>query len=144
MAIKFSQLDEAMQEAARKITRGVEILITEVATEIGKEVVTKTPVDTGHARANWRPGLNAAPVVPVTRADKTGAGTIARIGVVAKQFKAGDTFFLGNNVPYIEALNNGSSPQAPKGYIQKAVDTATTRAVRAKADGIVTGDLDGD
>ena len=134
---KFRELDERMRIAAEKITRGVEELVAETGKEIGKEVVIDTPVDTGHARANWRPSINAPAIVPVTRADKTGAGTIARISVVAKQFKAGDVFYLTNNVPYIEQLNEGSSPQAEPNFVQDAVKTAVERAVRAKVGGIV-------
>lgn len=137
---KFSELDERMRIAAETITRETEELVAEVSAEIGKELVIETPVDTGHARANWRPALNAPPTVPVTRADKTGAGTTARISVVAKQFKAGDTFYLANNVPYIEQLNEGSSPQASRGYIQKGVKDAVERVIRDKAAGFIDGD----
>lgn len=106
----------------------------EMSEEVGKQVVPDTPVDTGHARANWVPSLNAPPIVPVTRTDKTGAGTIARIATVARQMKIGDTFYLANNVPYIEDLNQGSSPQAEPDFVGEA----TRRAVK-----IVTKRRDG-
>ena len=92
--------------------------------EIGEEVVPATPVDTGFARANWLPGLNAPPVVTVTRNDKTGRGAISRIAVVSRQFKAGDTLYITNNAPYIGALDAGSSPQAKKGFVKAAVARA--------------------
>jgi len=136
----FRELDERMRIAAEKVTRGVEKLVADVSAEIGREVVIQTPVDTGHARANWRPALNAPALVPVTRADKTGAGTIARIKVVSAQFKAGDTVYLTNNVPYIEKLNEGSSPQAPPGYIQDAVKDAVVSVIRRNAAGFIDGD----
>jgi len=92
-----------------------------VATEVGARLVPATPVDTGLARGNWRPGLNVPPSAAVTITDPTGAATIARITAVAKLYRPGNTFFLQNNLDYIEDLNRGKSRQAAAGFIAEAV-----------------------
>lgn len=121
---------------AARLTEGVTRLLSEISEQIGREVVPATPVDTGAARANWRPALNAQPIVPVTRTDPTGAATVARIATVARQMRAGDTFYLSNNLPYITALNAGSSPQAPANFVQDAVATAVRTVTRRKTGGL--------
>lgn len=82
-----------------------------------------TPVKTGWARANWIPKIGT----PVTRpsgsptsvsgaAQQTGVAEIA----ATYHFKKG-AIYISNNVPYILKLNEGSSKQAAKGFIQANV-----------------------
>lgn len=115
-------LANRLDEIADNLTNGVTRLIVTVTTEIGDELVPRTPVDTGFARANWRPSVNAPAVNPLTQNDPTGQATTARIAVVARRWTPGDTIFIRNNAPYIGDLNAGSSPQArPAGFVQRAV-----------------------
>lgn len=108
-----------------------------VTTEIGDRLVPATPVDTGFARGNWRPTLNSPAEVPVTFNDPTGEGTTARIAVVARRYRVGDTIFIRNNAPYIVRLNEGSSPQAPAGFVQDAIREGFSAAVaRIRIDGL--------
>lgn len=97
-----------------------------------------TPVDTGFARANWIPRLGEPGSAPVGARPTepgpspsgkalfvdTGAAEAGK-AAVATGFKlgAGDVY-VSNHVPYIGHLNNGSSKQAPAGFVQRAITKA--------------------
>lgn len=125
-------LEARLDKIADRLTDGVELLMEDLITFIGIAVVITTPVDTGFARANWRPSLNIAAPTPVSFLDPTGSATIARIETVAKRWRIGDTAFLTNRAPYIGKLNQGSSPQAPAGFVEAAVTEGTREAIQKR------------
>ena len=80
-----------------------------VAIEVGKRLVMKTPVDTGRAKSGWLPSFEQ-PATGEGVPDPSGSGAIQKI---VTEFAGGEKafaiYYLTNNVPYIGALNNGSS-----------------------------------
>ncbi len=97
-------------------------LILEIDKELRKRG-TGTPVDTGHARANWVPSIGAqhAGVVEGDAAHEAGVASV--LG-----FKLEDgSLFVSNGVPYINRLNYGHSKQAPAMFIEACVDRALTK-----------------
>jgi hypothetical protein len=92
----------------------------ELVLEIVKELIKSTPVDTGHARANWVPSIGEpfASEVGDASAQQAGITTVLT-------FKLGDgVLYVSSNVPYITALNYGHSQQAPAMFVEAAVDRA--------------------
>lgn len=75
-----------------------------------------SPVDTGRFRASWQVGENAAPGTGAPPGSYPGATSIKRIGY--QQEKVGNIYSVHNNLPYAESLANGSSKQAPAGWVQ--------------------------
>lgn len=118
-----------------------ERLITRLTAEITANLIETTPVATGWARANWVPSFNS-PVYDrrqLTDTERQSALTTqqARQQSGLAQVVAGydlnrGTIFISNGVPYIVRLNEGSSSQAPAGFVQAAVRRAiaTVTAVR--------------
>jgi hypothetical protein len=145
----MSTLERRLARISGRLTKGVEGLMAAVIEEIGIELVGNqvgkgTPVDTGFARANWRPSLNAPSSSTVSLLDPSGQSTIARIKTVGQRWNVGDIFYLVNRADYIGALNAGHSPQAAPGFVQKAVLDGRRRGVRgfnilARAGGGPTG-----
>ena len=87
--------------------------------EITANLIEATPVDTGHARANWVPSVGAPHV-----GDDEGAAQSVGMAEVAA-YKLGDgPLNIANNVPYIDYLLLGSSSQAPAGWDVDAIDRA--------------------
>lgn len=84
----------------------------------------------GRARANWIPTLNVPFNGTVGRQDGQGAATIGLLAPVSAAFKLGDTVWISNNLPYIEALNNGHSTQAPAGFVELAIEAGIREATR--------------
>lgn len=123
-------LQVRLDKVAKRLDTSMTRLIFEVIRLVGIAVVISTPVDTGFARANWRPSLNTPTSTPVSFLDPTGAATIARIELIAHQFRLGNQAFLTNRAPYIEDLNDGSSPQAPANYVNVAIREGTTEAIQ--------------
>lgn len=103
-----------------RLRRHVETLFKALVLEIDKELRKATPVDTGHARANWVPSVGAPHAGEVHGAAEHAAG----VGQVLS-FKLGDgALWVSNGVDYVPILNYGTSKQAPPLWIEAAVDRA--------------------
>lgn len=112
------------------LEEAVESAVTSLGVNITAELIERTPVDTGWARANWVPSIGT----PFTGNDEA-LNDAAREAAVPAQGARQETatasllayqigrgsVFISNNVPYILALNEGSSDQAPAGFIQDAI-----------------------
>ena len=100
-----------------KAKGNVDLVVRKVSFDIMARVVMKTPVDTGRARGNWMCGIGTAPMEPSQALDTGGGKTIERVSTVIDGAKAGTVVFLTNTLPYILALEQGSSRQAPAGML---------------------------
>lgn len=87
----------------RELRREVAGSVTSLAQEIYQEIVRTTPKDKGTARANW------------TKPPKVGDDNY-------------NVVVTTNPLPYIEPLERGHSKQAPRGFIQPAIDKITRKA----------------
>lgn len=114
------QLDAAYK---RKVLDNLEKTVRAVALVVDAELVAATPVDTGRARANWNPSLNE-PDTTIREPNQKKA-----ISPIAAAFKLTDTILISNNLPYIKRLNEGSSKQAPAGFVDMALEKGK-RAVK--------------
>ena len=140
----FSALPRRMNKLGGTITKGVSKLAQDVAKGIGATVVDTTPVDTGLARSNWRATISApasGTIPPYSPGNQLGIGEAANaLATKAQQKQAIDRFdaskhasiFITNNVPYIGALNDGSSPQSPGGMVEMGIQTGRL-VLQAKA-----------
>jgi hypothetical protein len=129
---------EQSRRVGEAIRKRIELAAKALVLEIDKNLRKATPVDTGHARANWVPAVGAP-----HRAQASAVKVASTIGssehaagvqhVLAYKLEQG-ALFVSNNVPYIRSLNYGHSQQAPAGFIEFAVDQAlqTLRADLAK------------
>lgn len=127
--MSLRRLARRLDRAAERLEDGSIEILRAIGAEVGEQLVAATPVDTGYARANWRPSINVPAVVPISALDPTGAQTAARIKTVSRLARIGDEVWIANNAPYIGKLNQGSSPQAPAGFVQSSVADATQRAL---------------
>jgi hypothetical protein len=99
--------------------------------EVAANLIEACPVDTGHARANFVPGVGAPATAEV---DGLAAQTAGVAAVMA--WRLGDgPLNVTNNVPYINRLIGGSSSQAPAGWDIDAIDRAAA-TVQAQYDGL--------
>lgn len=95
-----------------------------IAQEVFKELVSKTPVDTGFARANWTVGVNTAPDRGLTYGPKYPPPEYN--GPIMT--RAQDRWVIANYAPYISFLDEGHSKQAPANFVNNAVATGIERA----------------
>jgi len=85
--------------------------------DLSSRIIKGTPVDSGRARGSWFPQINtfSDKINPVDDLDKSGSKSIARVSSTTNELKAGMTFTLSSNLPYIERLEYGYSKQSPAG-----------------------------
>jgi hypothetical protein len=94
----------------------MEKLLRVAVLETDSRLKQASPVDTGRFRVSWQVGENAAPGGEKPAGTYTGTPQIDRIGY--SQEKIGNIYSVHNNLPYAEPLANGSSKQAPAGWVQ--------------------------
>lgn len=71
----------------------------------------------GRFRGNWQLGVDAIPSGETGRIDPSGSETISAIVGAVPQQAAGHIYYLTNNVPYAQELEDGHSGQAPNGLV---------------------------
>lgn len=92
-----------------------------VCIDITRDLILTTPVDTGLARNNYFFGLdrNGSTTVDVS---KNGKDSTVRSLEWAGKLKAGGTWFITNNLPYIlQIMEYGTSKQAAPGAVSRIV-----------------------
>lgn len=120
--------------AASDLKDGLDFFVKKLALDVVANLRAEptnggTPVDTGFARANWLPRIGQPAEKAVgTRPAKKGdpgvdeSGVEAGIAEIATLFRIGiGNIYITNHVPYVAALNAGSSRQAPAGFIERAI-----------------------
>jgi len=110
------QFDIDIDKFAKQTGIAVGLLTKHVALKTFTGVVQRTPVDTGVARASWEIGVGVDP--GPTMPDYDILSKAAKI----KTAPAYTAIFISNYVPYIVALEDGHSQQAPSGMVEVTVN----------------------
>lgn len=100
--IRLNQIGEYAEKQMEKLLR-VAVLETD---SLLKQA---SPVDTGRFRVSWQVGENSASGGIKPPGTYTGTPPLDRIGY--SQERLGNIYSVHNNLPYAEALANGSSKQ---------------------------------
>ena len=100
------------EAAHNKIVRAATI-------ELFSGVIKSTPVDTGRAKGAWATSVGSASNGAPERLGE--AAAIAEVVAITPP-GAGQETYLSNALPYIEALENGSSKQARAGMVRGNMD----------------------
>jgi hypothetical protein len=121
-------------EVMRKLRGATSASVRRLVRHTTARLIDATPVDTGHARANWVPSVGS----PYTGIDgskesvSTAAQTAGLARLASYRLEQGQVF-LSNNVPYLAILDQGSSAQAPAGFVDRAIEQSIAEE-RAIAD----------
>lgn len=92
-----------------------------------------TPIKSGWARSNWIPQIGSPrEAVAGTKAqaesDQLPTESAAGVAAVATGYTLPrGAVYITNNVPYILALDQGSSTQTPKGFVRRGIVKAIKR-----------------
>lgn len=103
------------------LTSEINTDIRKIAFKILRNVVVATPVDTGRARGNWQIGVDRAKSEVLTVDDKSGSVSIGKGVSVLRGVGDFKSIWITNNLPYIGKLNDGSSEQAPKKFVETSI-----------------------
>lgn len=107
--------EKEIQSFIKKSINKVNNVTQETSAELGSRLVDKTPVDTGHAKANWRLTIGKLDTNEIDAVDPSGGRAKAVIKSMSEQINMGDNVYVSNSVPYINRLEHGHSKQAPQG-----------------------------
>lgn len=124
-----AQVEAVMASLRKEAATAAKALIL----ELDKELRRATPVDTGHARANWVPSVGE-PFGDEAEGTSSAPHDTGISAVLSFRIGDGD-LWISNNVPYIVMLNLGHSDQAPVGFVEAAIDRALA-TVQARYDGL--------
>jgi hypothetical protein len=110
-------LDDLVYEKIARVTLAVVRALTDA-----------TPADTSKAVSNWRVGTDASAAIPAHYAGEQGstkgasaAVALAQAEAAIRAAKGAKKLVVFNAVPYIRRLNEGSSLQAPAGFVEAAI-----------------------
>ena len=124
MASEFVQIRGIIGDLEGAIAR----VTRKVSLDVTANLVETTPVDTGWARANWIPSVGQPSESPVGSKESISVVEQALGKTKVAGFKdISQKVFITNNVPYITDLNDGTSKQAPAGFVQNAITKAVVR-----------------
>jgi len=100
--IRLNQIGDYAEKQMEKLLRAAVL-------ETDSLLKQASPVDTGRFRASWQVGENSASGGIKPPGTYTGTPALDRIGY--SQERLGNVYSVHNNLPYAEALANGSSKQ---------------------------------
>lgn len=106
---KISKFNKKTEKAIESIVKGTFL-------SLASKIIVRTPVDTGRARGNWQTSINSKPSGEVNDSESEAINKASRV-----KFKIGDSLYLINNLPYIQALEDGHSKQTPVGMVKITV-----------------------
>lgn len=126
----------SLAEFAEQAKGAIDTVCREVIIEIGSSVIRMSPVGNpddwknqpppgyvgGRFRGNWQFSIGTPKTGQIDRIDANGTETTAEIVDGAIQFKAGETAYIVNNLPYAIRLEYGWSGQAPGGFVRITLD----------------------
>lgn len=128
-----------LDDFARRIDRiavqvegNVERAVKDCARAVARSVISNTPADTGRARSNWTAQMDAAfaglfpakvPGIAGSTAEANAAAAVQAAEHIIETFdiEKNASIHIANNLPYIGALNDGHSQQAPADFVRIAV-----------------------
>lgn len=88
-----------------------------IAMELLSRVVRRNPVDTGRSRNNWQAGLSTNETGVADWYTRSPGESVMELATRVKDMKPFAVIFLWNNVEYVLDLEDGTSRQAPDGFV---------------------------
>lgn len=129
MGRTLKDLANELEAEVKAIPQQTNDLAIHVATTIVSDLAYSTPVDESTAISNWVVALGAPSRAEVPAHYRGAHGstysssagqTIADAKKVLASKQPGQAIYISNNTQYIRYLNDGSSAQAPAGFIERA------------------------
>jgi hypothetical protein len=122
-----------IQKFAQHCIDNADLVVRKTVLDVGKSLVERTPVGNpelwknpdnkpdgyvgGHARANWSHSIGVLVNQEFKEIDATGGASIDRIVGSVPVKAAGKVHYIQNSLPYMQALEDGHSTQAPAGIV---------------------------
>ena len=123
-----------VQAFAVKSEKALDQTVRAITFSLFREVVQRTPVDSGRLKGNWQVSLNAPAAGTLATLDPNGGSTLSRI--VAGIGGLGTRTYLTNNLSYAQRIeyDGWSHTKAPSGMVRVSfarIDNIVAQAARA-------------
>lgn len=120
------QFKADLRAFAAKIDVELGLVMQKITLDMFSDIVGRTPVDTGRARAGWAVGIGSYGdfMPPPAKKGEKGVQFQAPAAPDVSAVDGTQAVFIYNNVEYIQALEDGHSKQAPAGMVKLALTTA--------------------
>ena len=130
----FGQFGRRMVFVGKTVAKNSEKAVRRAALAMDAVAVGTTPVDTGRARGNWivsigNPDLR---IVDIEGSDTGQAAIEQGRGTIGRWKLRQGPIFISNSLPYIQALDSGSSAQAPSGMTDQAIKAGQFELKKAR------------
>lgn len=124
----------SLRGQALRVGVNTDRMVKMVAVAVLDTVVHRTPHDTGRARRAWQVNVSSTPPDATYNwedKDYGGDRTVAdgTSKVLGTKRAPGQSIYISNTLPYIQALNEGWSKQAPEMFVETAVQAGVMVAV---------------
>jgi hypothetical protein len=139
----LTELAAALEAQVAKLPVAANELSKKAAKAIVQDLALITPVDQGTALSNWQASLDIPlldqrlafvpspkgkmidgvfthSIAPDVTRQNNATELIAEANAVIESKQPGQTLFIANALAYIQSLNEGSSEQAPAGFVDRA------------------------
>ena len=113
------------------IEKRMEQLLRVVVLDVDTRCKLESPVDTGRFRVSWQVGENAALGGQMPEGNYPNMPALTRLNYNKETL--GNVYSVHNNLPYAEPLANGTSGQAPAGWVQLIAKDAQSYAIAQAA-----------
>jgi hypothetical protein len=104
-------------------------VLKRVAIDLFGRIVMKTPVDTGRARASWTIEIGKIDSTVAPEGQQPAMNTWiaeakagAALATLTERAVFSEPIWIANSLPYINALENGHSRQAPAGMVKLSME----------------------
>jgi hypothetical protein len=144
MAVNNLEFGATVDRWVRKSEARMLAVLRESTQRVISQAQSRIPVDTGFARASVRASLQSMPPIePNSRGQKGTAYSYsgADIASVISSAQLGGTIHIGWTANYVGFLENGSSMQAPSGFVRisamewPSIVSAVTAEAKGRAGG---------
>jgi hypothetical protein len=130
MSKNLNDLEASLNKQLEIIQKKASKKAIAAALAIVRELAYATPVDTSTALSNWEVTLGSP--TSFSRSayffgdrgstyQRSAAATFIAAQISLKEKRPGQTIWITNNIEYISDLNEGSSPQEPAGFFERAI-----------------------
>jgi hypothetical protein len=124
-----SELDP--EKETENVKKATEQMMSDLATNIYKDIIDNSPVDTGFSRANWNVSLGEPDyevhVGDMDTHSEEDSFDAPEVPTIPANPDLKD-IWIANGVPYIGLLEEGESDQAPQGFVATAIERETAKA----------------
>ena len=124
-----ASFEKALLALGDHVEGSVSKVIRKACFDLYKQIIQRTPFETGRARMGWSIGSEFKDVAP-PEAVYSKSDITSMISENSKEFSTeeiGGFVYLYNNIEYIEYLENGHSiKQAPQGMVAVSIAAFTT------------------